>query len=261
LVSEAELAQLFASFPGPEGSFDFKAFAERCYPREAAQGKIVDGRTVGPMSPSATAAAAQQSQSGPPSRPLTGSQQLYEQTQQQQQEQFEFEQQQQQQQQYEQQLFDEQQQQQSFQATQGQAQPASFGGATTLGGTYNPNGTTAYYREQGATVLAQQRSPQRRTAAAAAGAAITGGKASASSPKPRLTYNRPAHARWNETEFVGSSGGSNAFPRAAPYPAQELSSPSRFESKPLNPPRVEVPRRHNISRQYNRDGTAPTNTR
>lgn len=65
--------------------------------------------------------------------------------------------------------------------------------------------------------------------------------------RPRLTYNRPAQQRFSTTPFETSF----VQPYAMPYPRQELATASRFGMK--QPPRaVDVPRRHNISRQYNR---------
>jgi len=225
LLSETELVDLFAAFQNANGTFNFAAFAERIYPRESQVGAIKDGRTVDQTSPGQ--AQQYQLQQSPTQQVETLSPQ------------------------------------QTQQYANGGEQWNSPGGrpivmdpapaAAVLGGTYNNNGTTQYWRE------ADPNSPQQQQQGGGAdqGQAqgqngLSKGNASASKFKPRLTYNRAHHQRYSTKTFE-----SQPQPRPSAYPHQELASKARFDQKQATT-LVDVPRRHNISRQYNRDGSVPS---
>lgn len=254
LISDAELAQLYSSFPLFDGDgtvigFNFRDFAERCYPREKPQGRIVDGRTVSTDS-SPTVTMQQQPQSQSQSKQFSPN--------------ASFNQQQ-------------QQPQQSFQ------QSASFGNVygqslspqpqqsqpQSQSQSFNGSGSSSqlpiYYDSRAPPAALPYGSTLAATAASSSFSPTNGGTTinrrsrSRSPTKARLTYNRPLVGRFTETPFAESDAAT--FPQITPYPTQEIKSTTkpRFESKPLNVPQVDVNRRHNISRQYNRvDGAKPT---
>ena len=274
LLSEAELVQLYAAFPRPEGGFDFAGFSRKCYPQQQPRNQAVEGRTdlssaantqqlqqtlqqMQPQTPqqqfspnssssfsqSASASASSFSgsvgsasqqpaavgaytQSLPPPSP--------------QQQQF----------------------QQQFSPPRSQASPQQQFQSQSFNGS-RPGSQPVFYdvRPAPSAATPAAASPYGSTLSAA-GSGSTGGVArsrsrsrSPSKFHARLTYNRPLQGRFAAVGFGDGVGAT--LPHATPYPAQELRAAAgpRFDHKPLNPPIVEVQRRHNISRQYNRDGT------
>lgn len=137
-----------------------------------------------------------------------------------------------------------QQQQQQLPASSTAAQPPF------LGYTYNPYGTTQYWTEPNGTLSA-------RTHGASSSSSVASGRGSLTS---RLTYNRAASGRYHE-HALRSKTARVVVPTR--YPVQEVAAHGRQfpHVSELNPrfqmkqPKsfVQVPRRHNISRGYNRE--------
>jgi hypothetical protein len=277
LLSSQELEQLFDNFPGRNGSFDFHAFAERMYPRERAPGRIYEGRPVDEQQQQQQQQKQAQQQQQPQSQtngqlPFVnyGQQQAQHQPQQQQQQ---FSRSAELDSEYAPtQIYERVDSNSSYGNGQTysngygassndysassngyDASPNQYGSSTgsipisrddraapVLGSTYNSNGTTAYWRES---TGAQQAHPMGLQA-----------RGTTRKPfKPRLTYNRQHQQRFNTAPFELSY----PRPKLTPYPASYSLGPNtkpRFDQKPPVV-LVDVPRRHNISRSYNRDGT------
>ena len=250
LLSEAEYAQLFASFPMPgnPGRFDFKAFAEKMYSRAdkpPAAAKTVDGRVVATLFGGNEASPQQQQQQQQLSPQATQQQQAprtplqqprfdgagSSQTLSPQQQQI-----------YEQRYYADQhsspQRPIVFDSEPPQQQHAQD---------FSPNGTAA---------TGQYGSPSNGRGSRAS----RGSRSRSRSPfKPRITYNRPAHARYVQSSFESTHP--DPEPRPAPYPSQELfgaGSKPRFEEKKREPV-VDVARRHNISAQARRSESPQKN--
>jgi hypothetical protein len=248
LVNAVELQQLYSAFPhrSNPSAFDFVRFAEIIYPRELAQERIIEGRSVGlavqathlrPEEPTITAqlqakaqaaaylaqqqaeeTAAAQKAYLPSSAftPLALSTSPFAQT---------------------------------YNPTNTAARildagrTSYRGPAPAFGDTYNSNGTNYFYTQQGTSQTAARQQQFARTAPMGSQSARKASHAFV----PRITHNRTLAGRFIDAP---SSSGRSIKPHPAPYPPVELAGKQRFESRPLLVGDIDVTRRHNISRQY-----------
>jgi len=230
LLSDPEYDLLYSGFPKGNGGFDFKQFAAQLYPKESTNHIIRDGRYLDDAPQYTQPSVAYQSQGYPHvhsancncSYPAVAvPQQLAQQV-----------------------LYAS-----PLQST-GAAIMTSDIDVPRLGETLNSNGTTSYYTMPKKT---QKAGFQTSTGV------NKSKRVTKNNPNfvPRITYNRAPHQRFNESGYEDYYSG-NPVPQG--YPSEEFKDHGRYSTS-LEKPRferknpqewVEVARRTNISRQYNR---------